>query len=109
MFRDFTKYEVYADGRIWSYKRNKFLKPQTNNKCGYQRVTLVDNEGKKKIYQLHRVVWESVTGEHIPEGYEINHISEDKNDCSFENLELLTHKENCNFGTRNERISKKKR
>lgn len=70
-FRNFDKYEVYEDGRIWSYKRNKFLKPQTE-KNGYQRVLLTDNEGKQKSYKLHRVVWEAVTGEPIPEGMQVN-------------------------------------
>lgn len=106
MFRDFNKYEVFEDGRIWSYKRNKFLKPSTNNKGGYQQVYLSDNEGNSKMYKVHKVIYESVSGEEIPEGYEINHRSEDKTDNRFCNLELMTHKENCNFGTRNERITK---
>ena len=46
-FRDYSNYEVYEDGRIWSYLRNKFLKPQTV-KGGYQQVCLTDNEGKRK-------------------------------------------------------------
>ena len=104
-FRDFDKYEVYEDGRIWSYKTNKFLKPKTE-KDGYQRVSLSDNEGKIKKYLLHRVVYESVTGEPIPEGMQCNHISEDKTDNRFCNINLLSPKENNNFGTRNSRISK---
>lgn len=102
---NFEKYEVYEDGRIWSYSHKKWLKPKTE-KNGYQRVCLYDNEGKKKLYLVHRVVYEAVTGESIPEGYEINHISEAKDENFFANLQLISHKENCNFGTRNERVSK---
>lgn len=105
MFKNFTKYEVFEDGRIWSYKKNRFLKPWTNKK-GYQQVWLTDNEGESKWYYLHRVVYESVTGEPIPEGMEINHISESKDENFFENLELVSHKYNVNFGTRNNRIAK---
>lgn len=105
MYKDFTKYEVYADGKIWSYKRKKFLKPQTHPN-GYQQVKLFDNEGKPKMYYVHRVVWESVNGSTIPEGYEINHISEAKDENMINNLELVSHKENCNWGTRNERRAK---
>lgn len=105
MYKDFTKYEVFEDGRIWSYKKKRFLKPQTN-KNGYQQVMLSDNEGKIKLYYLHRVVYESVSGEPIPEGYEINHRSEDKTDNRFCNLNLLTHKDNLNFGTCIERAAK---
>ena len=106
MFKDFTKYEVYEDGRIWSYKTKRFLKPATT-KNGYQRVALSDNEGNIKTYLLHRVVWESVTGAKIPEGYEINHRNEIKTDNRFfENLELVSHKQNINYGTRNLRSAK---
>lgn len=104
-FRDFTKYEVFEDGRIYSYKSKKFLKPITM-KDGYQRVNLYDNDGKMKRYQLHRVVYEAVSCEEIPEGMQCNHISEDKTDCSFANLNLLSPKQNCNWGSRNTRIAK---
>lgn len=105
MFKDFTNYEIYEDGRIWSYKTKRFLKPVTNHN-GYQVVSLYDNKGKMKNYRLHRVVYEAVTGNPIPEGMQCNHIDEDKTNCSFCNLNLLTCKENINFGTRNERMAK---
>ena len=105
MFRDFTKYEVYEDGRIWSYSHKKFLKPATNKK-GYQRVCLVDNEGKQKLYLVHRVVWEAITGEPIPEGMQINHRNEIKTSNMISNLELVTPKENNNYGSRNTRAGK---
>ena len=106
MYKDFTKYEVYEDGRIWSYKRNKFLKPQINN-SGYQQVMLSDNEGKRKLYLVHRVVYEAVTGEPIPSDMQINHRNEIKTDNRFfENLELVSRKYNCNYGTRNTRVGK---
>lgn len=103
MFKDFTKYEVYEDGRIWSYKTNKFLKPHLD-KDGYYQIRLTDNEGKLKTYYLHRVVYESVTGSPIPEGMQCNHLNECKTDNRFENLNLVTPKQNSNWGTRNERI-----
>ena len=106
MFRDYTKYEVYSDGRIWSYKTNRFLKPWTN-KDGYQQVRLYDNNGKPKWYRLNRVIYESVTGSPIPEGYDVNHINEEKTDNRFfENLNLMTRKENVNWGSRNSRARK---
>ena len=104
MYKDFNKYEVFDDGRIWSYKRNKFLKPKIDD--GYQRVHLSDNEGKRKWYLVHRVVYEAVTGSPIPDGLQVNHINEIKTDNRFENLNLMTPKENINWGTRNERARK---
>lgn len=97
MYKDFTKYEIYEDGRIWSYSRKKFLKPTTKN--GYQVVCLYDNEGNMKQYLLHRVVWESVTGSPIPEGLQVNHIDENKANNNISNLNLMTPKENSNWGT----------
>jgi hypothetical protein len=105
MFKDFTKYEVFEDGRIWSYKKNRFLKPATDT-SGYQMVVLYDNEGKRKTYRLNRVVYESVTGEPITEGLQVNHIDEYKTNNHINNLNLMTHKENINFGTRTERAAK---
>lgn len=105
MYKDFNKYEVFENGRIWSYKTKRFLKP-VKGPNGYQQVHLSDNEGKIKWYYLHRVVWEAVTGSPIPKGYEINHISEAKDENFFENLQLVSHKENCNYGTRNLRAAK---
>ena len=104
-FRDYDNYEIYEDGRIWSYKSNKFLKPQKHRR-GYQLVRLSDNEGKQKTYKVHRVVYEAVSGSKIPDGLQINHINECKTDNRFCNLNLMTCKENLNFGTRNERASK---
>ena len=98
MFKDFNKYEVYDDGRIWSYSHKKWLKQRTT-KFGYKEVQLYDNEGKQKHYLVHRVVYESVSGEPIPEGMQINHINESKTDNRFENLNLMTCKENINWGT----------
>ena len=106
-FRNYDKYEVYEDGRIWSYSHKKWLKPSTLQN-GYQIVCLYDNEGKKKSYRLNRVIYESVSGEPIPEGYDVNHINEVKTDNRFENLNLMTRKENINWGTRNARDAKSK-
>ena len=104
-FRDFDKYEVYEDGQIWSYSSKKFLKPQTL-KGGYQQVCLTDNNGNQKNYYIHRVVYESFTGSPIPENLEINHIDERKDNNSRSNLELVSHKQNINWGTRNLRSAK---
>lgn len=41
----------------------------------------------------------------IPNGYCVNHKDEDKNNCKASNLEIITMKENCNYGKRNEKIS----
>lgn len=104
-FRNYDNYEVFDDGRIWSYKKKRFLKPHTKQD-GYQQVALTDNEGKKKMYMVHRVVYESVTGEPIPNNLQCNHINEDKTDNRFCNINLLTPKQNINYGTGIQRSAK---
>lgn len=106
MFRDFNKYEIFPDGRIWSYSHNKWMKPQLRQD-GYLRVRLSDNDGEIKNYQHHRVVYEACSQAPIPEGMQVNHINEIKTDNRFENLNLMTCKENNNWGTHYERICKK--
>lgn len=105
MFRDYNKYDVCEDGRIWSKVRNKFLKPQTN-KYGYQTVNLMDNNSKRHSQFVHRVCWIAVNGREVPEGFQLNHKDEDKTNNHISNLELVTPKQNSNFGTRNARVSK---
>lgn len=104
-FRDYDNYEIYEDGSIFSYLTNKFLKPKMNSN-GYKQVGLIDNEGKRKMYLVHRIVFEVFSGKPIPQGMQCNHISEDKTDNRFCNINLMTPKENSNWGTRNSRISK---
>lgn len=107
-FRDYMKYEVFEDGRIWSYSHKKFLKPSTLPN-GYQQVNLTDNEGKRKLYLLHRVVYEAFSDEPIPEGMQVNHIDEDKTNNHINNLNLMTSKQNCNWGYGIERCAKARR
>ena len=104
----YENYEISNLGRVKSLNyhrtvKEQVLKPFKNNN-GYLRVFLYEN-GKRKKYLIHRLVWEAFNGP-IPEGYEVNHLSEDKMQNNLENLNLMSHKENMNFGTRNERTSK---
>ena len=87
-------------GRLW---KGKILKPFIS-KSGYQLVSLCKN-GKKKALYIHRLVYAAFCGE-IPEGLVVNHINEVKTDNRLENLNLMTQKENINYGTCIERRSK---
>ena len=103
MYKDYKKYEVYDDGRIWSYASNKFLRPKTKIN-GYQEIGLVDNNGKQHWQCVHKIVYFAVNGLwEYPNGMQINHIDEDKSNNHISNLELVTPKQNINHGTRNAR------
>ena len=84
--------------------KEKILKPRLSNK-GYYQVALWKNSIPKRCL-VHRLVWEAFNGT-IPEGLQVNHINEIKTDNRLENLNLMTPKENSNWGTRNERQAKK--
>lgn len=97
-------YEVSNFGKVKSLKYNKerILKPSTNGQ-GYYKVNLYINGAKK--YTIHRLVWIVFNGM-IPKEYEINHKDEDKSNNRLDNLELVTRKQNNNYGTRTERAAK---
>lgn len=91
------KYQVSNCGRIKSlnYKRTGKEGIIKLEKCtsGYSYFV----SGGKKGYLVHRLVWEAFNGP-IPEGMEVNHINEIKTDNRLENLNLMTKKENVNWG-----------
>lgn len=96
-------YAITSCGRVYSYKRKVFLKPADNGD-GYLKIGLCKDR-KRKWYYIHRLVAEAYIPNPENKLY-INHIDECKTNNSLQNLEWISHKDNCNFGTRNERIAK---
>ena len=74
------------------------------NTFGYLQVFLYKN-GRSKRFTVHQLVASYFLPDQM--GKEINHINEDKLDNRVENLEYITHKENCNYGSRNSRMATK--
>ena len=77
----------------------------TNNR-GYQHVNLpAVNHGKRCTKLVHRIVFLTWCDD-LPENWqdlEINHKSEIRTDNRFDNLELITHKQNSNYGSKMKR------
>lgn len=101
---DFSNYEMYENGRIYSKFYHRFFKgtPQNN---GYLQVKMMCKDGVRRPFSIHRVVWFYYKGE-IPQDKQVNHIDEDKTNNTISNLNLMTPQENSNWGTRNIRGSK---
>lgn len=102
--KGFSKYEIYPEeGKVWSYTQNRFI-GRKHSKKGYWFVSLSSDEGVVWNTSLHRISWIAVNGD-IPEGYQVNHIDEDKDNNSISNLNLMTPKQNNNWATKSERIA----
>ena len=107
-------YQVSSEGRVKSLERTdswgrtvkeRILKPVVVGD-GYLKVNLCAG-GKPKRFLVHRLVCEAFH-ENTGNKSDVNHINEDKADNRACNLEWCTRRENCNHGSRNERMAKTK-
>lgn len=104
---DYPDYDIYDDGRVYSRKSNKFLKPCKNN-SGYDTLNLYKGDSaSRKTCLLHVLVATYFVPN--PNGYkEVNHIDGDKNNNDYRNLEWCTHSDNLHHCYDNNRHSKQK-
>ena len=120
IWRDIPGYEGYYQasnlGRVRSldrfiYHKNGHYQKSVGkilicvpNKIGYCQVFLCKNNEKKKHFYVHRLVWTTFYGE-IPDDMEVNHKDENKQNNSLDNLNLLSHKDNNNWGNKPKKMS----
>ncbi len=112
-------YEISNTGRVRSLSRKVFV----TNRYGAKSTRMTKSKelkkkyvgiyygfdlcknGKKKSHTLHKLLAEVFIPN--PNNYKyINHKDENKLNNSLDNLEWCTAKYNCNYGVRNEKISK---
>lgn len=99
--KGFEEYKVSTNGVVLG-KRGKPLSPFTS-RGGYKMVSL-KKDGKLQNQLVHRLV--AITFIENPNNYEcVNHIDENKNNNSVENLEWCTRDYNNSYGTINIRRS----
>ena len=94
---DYPSYEIYNDGRVYSKKRNIFLKP-IKTEQGYYSVNLT--KGGSSHYKLiHRLV--AIHFVKNPMNYKIvDHIDRNKDNMHYKNLrfvDLLMNQQNKSF------------
>lgn len=100
-------YAITSCGKVWSYRKNKFLNPQDAGK-GYLQVKLY-KDGTGKCFYLYRLVAQTYlpNPENLPE---VNHKDECKSHNYLQNLEWCSRTYNTHYGTGNDRrIEKRKR
>lgn len=100
-------YEGYLlsnKGRWYSLKAKKIML-QNQNSSGYYRAALYKNGKRKHVFTHIKVVelFGDKNGNRIPEGCEtlrelklsIDHVNRHKEQNSVDNLEIVTHVQNC--------------
>lgn len=99
------RYAITSCGKVWSYYRNRFMKPATT-KNGYNRVILLDSNGNRKQYYIHRLVAEA----YLPNPYNlpcVNHKDEVRTNNYLNNLEWCDYSYNNQYGDRIKKVSDK--
>mgnify|MGYP004444911163 FL=1 len=104
--KDFPDFYISNLGNVYRKKKGNLTKvAQRKNKFGYFRVGLSDgtkretgdckNQGKSKLFQrnVHVLVAEAFLGQK-PNGYQVDHIDNDKSHNYITNLRYVTPKEN---------------
>ena len=94
---------IKKDGRRFTVKE-RVLKPCDNGR-GYLYISLSDGTGEHKRHYIHRLVGEAFVPNPL-EVEDVNHKDENPSNNHASNLEWVTHKENLNYGTRQERARK---
>lgn len=85
---------VSKDGLVFRITKNgklRLLKPYMKDGNSYLMVALKKPSSKL----LHKVIWETFNGK-IPEGYQVDHINDNKFDNRLSNLQLLSISDNLN-------------
>lgn len=99
-------YQISNKGNVKSlkYGKERILKPR-QNRYGYLTVILCKNRIQQER-KVHRLVAQEFI-QNPDNKPQVNHKDECKTNNTVENLEWATAKENNNYGTRNERLSRK--
>lgn len=99
------RYAVTSCGKVWSYRKRKFLRP--GNSRGYSFVMLYnDNREKPRHHLVHRLVANAYI-ENPNEYKEINHKDENKSNNCVNNLEWCSRSYNIKYNGRNIKVGMK--
>lgn len=87
------RYSVSDEGRVWSHITSRYLAPGIDED-GYFAVTLHEASGKKKTFQVSRLVAAAFIGPPPFDRAQVNHIDGVKKNNAARNLEWVTQAEN---------------
>ena len=97
--KGFSGYAIYPDGRIWSNKTSRWLKP-TPDGCGYPQVKLYGPEGET-THRIHRLValhWVPGRSKLPRRDRVVDHIDGDRTNYHWTNLRWIRQQDNVRSG-----------
>ena len=94
-FLGFSNYGISSEGLVCSYNTNKVMNPH-HDRRGYQRIGLIDDQGKYKTCTVHSLVAKMFIPN--PEDKpQVDHIDGNKDNNSELNLRWVTNLENAHY------------
>lgn len=102
-------YEVSNRGEVKGLKRGKLLKPRFHYRYNYKSASvLLHSNGKPKEKQISRLV--AIAFIPNPQNKpHVNHLDNDATNNRVENLEWVTHQENLDYASSQNRFNANKR
>jgi len=104
---NFSQYRISRDGRIWSMKYEKLLKPTLNGK--YKQIRLYNDDGDRpgvKVQRLIKLTYDPIDN---PKEKVVNHIDENPLNNDEENLEWTTQKKNVEHSAYKNKTTNKRK
>tara|TARA_R110000823_G_scaffold315054_2_gene445472 strand:+ start:3732 stop:4265 length:534 start_codon:yes stop_codon:yes gene_type:complete len=88
--------------RPWRFGKTQKLKGKARTprveKAGYTLFDFMLEDGKKKTIRLHQLVYHSFNDTSPIKGMVVDHIDGDKSNNSLDNLQFISHSDNCAKG-----------
>lgn len=91
--KNYSKYEIYPDGRVYTTRLRKGWMVASKDKNGYLRYPMVGDNKKRKGMYAHQLVALAFLPNPKSKPF-VNHKDHDKSNNTLENLEWCTHLEN---------------
>lgn len=104
---NYSNYLIYDTGRIYSLRRRKWMTlRESNHPTPYYTVRLIDDNGHGVTHQVGK--WVLMAWKPTPNMMRMDaaHDDDDKANNNLGNLSWETHRDNCNHGARNCKISR---
>lgn len=90
--KDYDRYEISNLGQVRVKKTHRIMRPDKGAK--YPRVTLINNDGKRKHLLIHRLAYMNFNKDWDLDGFVIDHIDTNPKNNKIENLQKITPSEN---------------